>query len=220
MSRRNNVHVNPTDLDLKRLHSTMIQEQIIERDIACEKTIKAMRKVPRHRFLPQSMWGHAYDDRPQTIGHGQTISQPYIVALMTSQFGHLPKGSRILEVGSGCGYQTAILVEMGFEVHSIEIVPALAEQSQRVLMDIGLIPTVLTNADGKLGIPESAPFDGIIAAACGEEIPQQWTKQLADGGVIVAPVEGERSQILVRIDRIGDKMNRRILCGVRFVKLV
>jgi protein-L-isoaspartate(D-aspartate) O-methyltransferase len=198
----------------------MIQEQIIERGISCQKTIEGMRKVPRHRFLPQSMWSHAYDDRPQTIGHGQTISQPYIVALMTSQFGHLPKGSRILEVGSGCGYQTAILVEMGFEVHSIEIVPALAEQSQKVLKELGLMPTAIINADGKLGIPESAPFNGIIAAACGDDIPSQWIEQLAAGGVIVAPIEGKRRQLLIRIDHDGQKLKRSLLCTVRFVKLI
>ena len=198
----------------------MIQEQIIERDIVCDKTIAAMRNVPRHRFLPESMWGRAYDDHPQTIGHGQTISQPYIVSLMTSQFGHLPKGSRILEVGSGCGYQTAILVEMGFEVYAIEIVPALADLSQKILEELDLMPAAIIKADGKLGIPESAPFDGIIAAACGENIPRQWTEQLAPDGVIVAPVEGKRSQLLIRIDHRDQKLKRSLLSTVRFVKLV
>ena len=143
-----------------------------------------------------------------------------MVALMTSQFGHLQKGSRLLEIGSGCGYQTAILVEMGFEVHSIEIIPELFERSKETLEALNMMPSSLTLADGKRGKEDSAPFDGIIAAACGYSIPHPWTEQMADGGLLVAPVEGDNNQVLVRIQRIGNEFVSEEICGVRFVPLV
>jgi protein-L-isoaspartate(D-aspartate) O-methyltransferase len=198
----------------------MIQKQIIKRGISSKRTLSAMRTVLRHAFLPPKIWIQAYDDSPQSIGHGQTISQPYIVALMTSQFESLPKGSKILEIGSGCGYQTALLVEMGFEVHSIEIVPKLAKESQQILAQLSLLPASLTNGDGRLGLPEVAPFSGILAAACGEAIPDTWLQQLATPGIIVAPIEGERCQQLIRIENTEQgKTIRKDICPVRFVKL-
>jgi protein-L-isoaspartate(D-aspartate) O-methyltransferase len=220
MWRKRNIHPNPNDEDLVELHHAMVREQIIERGITCEKTIAAMSAIERHRFLPKEMNGIAYDDSPQPIGLGQTISQPYMVALMTSQFGHLPEGSRILEIGSGCGYQTAILVEMGFEVHAIEIVPELYERSKKTLETLDLIPASLTLADGKRGKADSAPFDGIIAAACGPSIPYPWTEQMDDNAIIVAPVDGENNQVLVRIQRTSEEFLREEICGVRFVPLV
>ncbi|MAJ50170.1 MAG: protein-L-isoaspartate O-methyltransferase [Flammeovirgaceae bacterium] len=220
MWRRRNVHSNPSDEDLKQLQQVMVREQIAGRGITCKNTISAISAIPRHRFLPKEMHGIAYDDSPQSIGLGQTISQPYMVALMTSQFGHLPKGSRILEIGSGCGYQTAILVEMGFEVHAIEIIPELFEFSKNTLRALNLMPASLTLADGKRGKADSAPFDGIIAAACGASIPHLWTEQMADGALIVAPVEDENNQMLVRIQRINEEYFREDICGVRFVPLV
>ena len=220
MWRKRNVHPNPSDEDLAELHHVMVDEQIAGRGITCEKTIAAMRAIARHQFLPKDMHGIAYDDSPQPIGLGQTISQPYMVALMTSQFGHLPEGSRILEIGSGCGYQTAILVEMGFEVHAIEIVPGLYERSKNTLDALNLMPASLTLADGKRGKADSAPYDGIIAAACGPSIPHPWTEQMAEGAIIVAPVEGENNQVLVRIHRTGEGFLREDICGVRFVPLV
>tara|TARA_B100000459_G_scaffold47731_1_gene25104 strand:+ start:2665 stop:3327 length:663 start_codon:yes stop_codon:yes gene_type:complete len=220
MWRKRNVHPNPSDEDLAELHHVMVNEQIAGRGITCEKTIAAMRTIARHQFLPKEMHGIAYDDSPQSIGLGQTISQPYMVALMTSQFGHLAEGSRILEIGSGCGYQTAILVEMGFNVHAIEIVPGLYERSKNTLEALNLMPASLTLADGKRGKADSAPFDGIIAAACGYSIPHPWTEQMAEGALLVAPVEGDNNQVLVRIQRIGDELVRKEICGVRFVPLV
>tara|TARA_B100001750_G_C15301252_1_gene492400 strand:- start:79 stop:744 length:666 start_codon:yes stop_codon:yes gene_type:complete len=220
MSRGRNVSNNLDDDALNTLREVMIQEQIIDRGVASERTIAAMRVVPRHVFLPQQMWSNAYDDRPHPIGHGQTISQPYIVSLMTSQLDSLPIGCRILEIGSGCGYQTAILVEMGFEVHSIEIVPELAQRSKQILEELSLLPASITNGDGRLGLPEIAPFSGILAAACGEEIPETWLKQQATPGIIVAPVEGKRNQHLIRIDNTeSDGAIQRVICPVRFVKL-
>jgi protein-L-isoaspartate(D-aspartate) O-methyltransferase len=198
----------------------MIQKQIIKRGITSKRTISAMRAVPRHAFLPQKMWSHAYDDCPQSIGHGQTISQPYIVSLMTSQFESLPKGSKILEIGSGCGYQTALFVEMGFEVHSVEIVPKLAKRSQQILAQLSLLPSSLTNGNGRLGLPGIAPFSGILAAACGEAIPETWLQQLASPGIIIAPIEGEMNQQLTRIEKNEQgKTTQKDICPVRFVKL-
>ena len=220
MSRKKNVHPNPSAEDLQRLHHIMVLEQIVGRGITCEHTITAMKAIPRHHFLPDSMNGIAYDDCPHSIGLGQTISQPYMVALMTSQFGHLPKGSRILEIGSGCGYQTAILVSMGFEVHSIEIVSELFERSKNTLRELNLLPASISLADGKIGKAEYAPFDGIIAAACGDSIPKPWIEQMADGACLVAPVEGENSQVLIRSHRDGEELITEEICAVRFVRLI
>ena len=199
----------------------MVQQQIIERDITSSRTIEAMKAVPRHVFLPHSLWGRAYDDRPQQIGHDQTISQPYIVSLMTSQFDSVLEGGRILEIGSGCGYQTALLIHMGFEVHSVEIVPELARLSEKILAKLGLSPASLTVGDGRLGLPDLAPFSGLLAAACAADIPDQWLQQLATPGVIVAPVEGRDRQILVRLEKNdrGSELKRTILAPVRFVPL-
>jgi protein-L-isoaspartate(D-aspartate) O-methyltransferase len=218
--RRRNVNPNPNTEDLVQLHHAMVREQIVQRGISCEHTVAAMSAVPRHCFLPEKMKGMAYDDCPHPIGFGQTISQPYMVALMTSQFGHLPKGSRILEVGSGCGYQTAILVKMGFEVHSIEIVPELFQYSMETLGALNLLPKSLSLADGKKGKADAAPFDGIIAAACGNSIPSPWIEQMTDNALLVAPVEGENNQVLVRIHLDGSDIIREKICNVRFVRLV
>jgi len=213
---------NPDRDDLTRLHESMIKEQIIERGINSPRTVEAMREVPRHPFLPQSQWGHAYDDKPQPIGHGQTISQPYIVSLMTSQFESLPEGSRILEIGSGCGYQTAILVHMGFEVHSIEIVQELMTRSEATLAKLGLSPYSQKRGDGRLGIPGAAPFSGVIAAACASELPTAWTEQLGVPGILVAPVQGRKGQILVRLQKHSEDVfpSQEKIASVRFVKLI
>ena len=220
MSRRRNVLKNLDDPALTAHREMMIQKQIIKRGISSKRALSAMRTVPRHAFLPPKIWSQAYDDCPQSIGHGQTISQPYIVSLMTSQFESLPIGSKILEIGSGCGYQTALLVEMGFEVHSIEIVPKLAKESQQILAQLSLLPASLTNGDGRLGLPEVAPFSGILAAACGEAIPDTWLQQLAAPGIIIAPIEGENNQQLIRIEKTEQgKTIRKEICPVRFVKL-
>ena len=213
----------PPNLDDEPLHSlreAMVNGQIKDRGITAKRTIAAMRRVPRHAFLPRQMSNNAYDDNPHPIGFGQTISQPYIVALMTSQLESLPVGSKILEIGSGCGYQTAILVEMGFDVHSIEIVPELVERSENILSNLDLSPVSITNGDGKLGLPQIAPFSGIIAAACGDVIPENWLNQLATPGIIVAPVEGKKNQHLIRIDNTErDGAIQQVICPVRFVRL-
>jgi len=199
----------------------MIDSQILSRGVRGIRTIYAMRSVPRHAFLTDYGLQEAYSDRPLRIGNGQTISQPYIVALMTSQFENLPPGTKIMEIGSGCGYQTAILVQMGFEVHSIEILPKLIEKSTKALRDLRLSPESISCSDGRAGLESKAPFTGIIAAACAEEIPSEWLNQLQCGGVIIAPIGSKNDQNLVRLDKISNtNVSTEELCPVRFVPLV
>ena len=199
----------------------MLSRQITARGIVATRTIGAMREVPRHAFLPEHSLKTAYRDRPQRIGHGQTISQPYIIALMTSQLEELPQGSRLLEIGSGCGYQTAILVQMGFEVHALDIVPELVERSSEVLRELDLSPTSLACGDGRSGLPSIAPFSGVVSAACANEVPVTWLDQLSAGGIIVTPIGTRGNQNLVRIDKSADgEVSTKTLCPVRFVPLV
>ena len=197
----------------------MVSDQITRRGIEAVRTIKAMRSVDRRAFVPRDISHHAFEDRPLAIGLGQTISQPYIVALMTSQFEDLPSGSKILEVGAGSGYQTAVLVAMGFEVHAIELEAKLVRRARRVLASLGLSPTTLIAGDGRQGLPNHAPFDGIIAAACADGLPSPWKGQTNLNGRLVAPVETSQGQVLRRFDRVGNNWNESDLCNVLFVPL-
>lgn len=199
----------------------MVLEQIAQRDITDERVLKAMQKIPRHFFVPDEMKKMAHDDNPLPIGHEQTISQPYMVAAMTTLLTRLiPDGSKVLEIGSGSGYQTAILVHMGYEVHSIELVPELLEQSKKVLQKLDLMPASMTCGDGHLGIKEEAPYDGIIAAACAKTLPKAWKQQIGEGGVIVAPVNTLTGQHLCRWQKQQGKLNKEKVMVVRFVPLV
>ena len=167
----------------------MVAQQLVARGIHATSVLDAMREIPRHRFMPQDAASISYRDHPVSIGEGQTISQPHVIAIMSSRFADLAKGAKILEIGSGSGYQTAILVHMGFEVHAVELLPNLAKRAEPLLEELGLSPASMTVGDGHLGLPEQAPFDGIIAAACAKRLPKQWAKQLAPGGIIVAPIQ-------------------------------
>ena len=197
----------------------MVSDQISRRGIEAIRTTKAMRSVDRRAFVPRDMSQHAFEDRPLAIGLGQTISQPYIVALMTSQFEDLPTGSKILEVGAGSGYQTAVLVAMGFEVHAIELEAKLVRRARRVLHSLGLSPSTLIAGDGRQGLPNHAPFDGVIAAACADGLPSSWKDQAGLNGRLVAPVETAQGQVLRRFDRVGNDWKESDLCGVLFVPL-
>lgn len=197
----------------------MVNNQITRRGIDAVRTLEAMRCVDRRVFVPKAVSPHAFEDRPLSIGHGQTISQPYIVALMTSQFEDLPRGSKILEIGAGSGYQTAILVAMGFEVHAIELEPKLVREARRTLHSLDMLPSTLVAGDGRLGLLTHAPFDGVIAAACAVGVPSSWKAQSGPCGRIVAPVETSSGQSLLRFDRGGDGWKQRDLCEVLFVPL-
>ncbi len=180
--------VGPLDLRDGRVadRERMVEDQIVRRGVEDPAVLAAMRAVPRHLFVPEEFRNVAYGDHPLPIGHGQTISQPYIVALMTEALGVAP-GARVLEVGTGSGYQAAVLAEMGIEVYTIEIIPELAERADEVLRALGYDVETRVG-DGYFGWPEEAPFDAIIVTAAPDHVPRPLTDQLAPGAAIVIPV--------------------------------
>jgi protein-L-isoaspartate(D-aspartate) O-methyltransferase len=185
------------------------------------RVLEAVARVPRHLFVPEWLRGEAESDHPLPIGHGQTISQPFVVAYMTERLG-LTGTERVLEVGTGSGYQTALLAHLAREVHSIEIVPELAERARRVLLEVlGLEGVRLHLGDGSLGWPEAAPYDRILVTAAPEEVPPALVEQLSPGGRMILPVGGEAdSQVLRLVERGNDgTMSVRDLLPVRFVPL-
>lgn len=176
----------PEQYDRGEERSRMVEEQIVGRGVTDPAVLEAMRAVPRHRFVGDEYQDAAYDDHPLPIGYGQTISQPFIVALMSEALAVEP-GAKLLEIGTGSGYQAAVLAEMGFEVYTIEIIPELAEQAQAVLLELGY--EVATRVDdGYFGWQEEAPFDGIIVTAAPDHVPQPLLEQLAPGAAMVVPV--------------------------------
>lgn len=195
----------------------MVKSQIEARGITDEATLKAMHKVPRHYFVPEEMIEYAYFDRPLPIGQDQTISQPYIVAYMTATI--LPKpGMKVLEVGSGSGYQAAVLAEIVDEVYTIEIIPELAQKAANTLDSLGYNNVTIRAGDGYQGWKEHAPFDAIIVTAALDHIPQELIKQLKDGGSLVMPVgEDGKTQALKLLKKNGSKTTERTLMLVRFV---
>ena len=182
------------------------------------RVLEAMRKVPRHRFMPESQRAHAYDDRPLPIAHGQTISQPYIVALM-SELADVKPGDTVLEVGTGSGYQAAVLAEMGVKVFSIEIIEPLAKQATATLSELGYGNKVeVRHGDGYAGWPERAPFDAVIVTAAPPKIPKPLKRQLKVGGRLVIPV-GKHYQSLIRVTRTKDGFREESVIPVRFVPM-
>ncbi len=198
----------------------MVQEQIIARDVNDTATLRAMRKVPRHQFVPPGQIENAYGDFPLPIGEGQTISQPYIVALMT-ELAKPRKGQRILEVGTGSGYQAAVLAEIVDSVFTIEIVPELARSAGDRLRRLGYRNILVRLGDGYLGWPEHAPFDAILVTAAAEHVPQPLVDQLKDGGLMVIPVgEVWAIQTLMLLRKQGKKIVSEEKIPVRFVPLI
>ncbi len=207
-------------VDLYRLaRERMVETQIKARGIKDERVLKAMLKVPRHLFVDEALRDQAYGDFPLPIGEGQTISQPYIVALMTEAL-ELKGSERILEVGTGSGYQTAILAELALWVYTIERFPTLLERAKKVLTELGYKNISFKLDDGTLGWKEVSPFDAIIVTAASPDIPQPLVEQLAEGGRIVIPVGDEFSQTLIKGVKRGGKLHTKALEAVRFVKLV
>ncbi|HKX00797.1 MAG TPA: protein-L-isoaspartate(D-aspartate) O-methyltransferase [Bryobacteraceae bacterium] len=199
----------------------MVAEQIEGRGVANPDVLRAMRAVPRHLFVPEDRRAYAYADTPLPIGHGQTISQPYIVAFMT-ELVEPAKGQRVLEIGAGSGYQAAVLSELAGEVFTIEIVPELARSAAERLASLGYRNVTVRQGDGYLGWPERAPFDRIILTAAPPEIPHALIDQLKPGGRLVAPVgENAGEQKLVVVDKGRDgKLRRRSVLAVAFVPMV
>jgi len=199
------------------LREGMVRRQVEARGVRDPAVLAAIRSVPRHLFVPEARRAHAYDDAPQVIGDGQTISQPYIVALMTELLEVRP-GERVLEIGTGSGYQAAVLSAMGVEVDSMEIRPDLCRRAQKTLTDLGYVNVHVRCGDGYGGWPEDAPFDGIVVTAAPERIPEPLIEQLADGGHMVIPV-GSFYQELKVITRQGDESTERSVIPVRFVPM-
>lgn len=197
----------------------MVETQIRSRGVTDPAVLRAMETVPRHRFVPPEYWHQAYADHPLPIGHGQTISQPYIVALMT-QLLRLSPTDRVLEVGTGCGYQSSILAEIVQEVHTVEIIAELAEQARDRLEELGYANVHVHEGDGYEGWPENAPYDGVIVTAAAPEIPPPIVEQMAEGGRLVIPV-GTRMgfQELLLLEKERGKLRRTHCGGVLFVPL-
>jgi protein-L-isoaspartate(D-aspartate) O-methyltransferase len=185
--------------------------------IRSEIVLEAMRTVPRHAFVPETLRRHAYEDTPLPIGHGQTISQPYIVAFMTELLDLRP-GQKVLEIGTGSGYQAAVLAQLTPEVYTIEIIEALADGAARALRDQGYVRVGTKHADGYHGWPEHAPFDAIIVTAAAPFVPEPLKQQLRDGGRLILPV-GDDAQELVVVTRRGEAFVERRVLPVRFVPM-
>ncbi len=195
----------------------MVQEQIEARGVRNAAVLAAMRRVPRHEFMPENVRPLAYYDRPVPIGLGQTISQPYIVALMT-ELAAVGRGSRVLEIGTGSGYQAAVLAELGTDVYSIEILAPLRERAVEILARLGYGQVKTRVGDGYLGWPEAAPFDAIIVTAAPARVPEPLKQQLKVGGRLVLPV-GRVDQELEVITRTAVGFSERSVIPVRFVPM-
>ncbi len=200
-----------------RLRDAMVRQQIEARGVHHRPTLEAMRKVPRHEFVPPGQRAGAYADHPLPIGHRQTISQPYIVAFMTEAL-DLEAGDRVLEVGTGSGYQAAVLAEIVEEVYTIEIVEPLARESGERLKRLGYTNVHVRAGDGYRGWPERAPFDAIIVTAAAPRIPEALKEQLASGGRLIIPV-GDDVQELRLLTRRGDRFEEKSVLPVRFVPM-
>ncbi|MBC8249181.1 MAG: protein-L-isoaspartate(D-aspartate) O-methyltransferase [Anaerolineales bacterium] len=217
MLRRGKARSSSTDHEKEREH--MVESQLVRRGIKDKRVLDAMRQVPRHLFVPKDMRDLAYCDGPLPIGQGQTISQPYIVALMTELL-ELAGQEKVLELGTGSGYQAAILSRLVCQVYSVERHAALAEQAEKVLSQLGYDNVMISVGDGTLGWPEHSPYEAIIVTAAAPDIPQPLTDQLTDGGHLVAPVGSRWSQVLVKVKRQGETLVREHLTAVAFVPLV
>ncbi len=197
----------------------MVDQQIRIRGVVDPRVLAAVRQVPRHLFIPQHLWEQAYNDYPLPIGADQTISQPYIVALMTEIL-ELKETDRVLELGTGSGYQAAILAELAAEVYSIDRMGDLANRARQVLDSLGYTNVQIRVGDGTLGWPEAAPFEGIIVTAGAPKVPRPLTEQLALGGRLVIPVGDMFSQTLTCVRKTEAGLKFEYHGGCRFVRLI
>ena len=210
----------PDAQNFKRNRQRMVADQIMARGIADERVLAAMSAVPRHFFVDEAMAAEAYEDHPLPIGLGQTISQPYVVALM-SQLLEAAPGMKVLEIGTGSGYQAAVLSEMGLDVYSVERMRDLHLRTSALLRKLRYFHIACRLGDGTLGWPEEAPFARILVTAGGPFIPEPLLEQLADPGILLMPVGARASeQQLVRVYKQDGKINRENLGAVSFVDLV
>jgi protein-L-isoaspartate(D-aspartate) O-methyltransferase len=198
----------------------MVREQIASRGVGAAAVLEAMRSVPRHEFVPVEQREQAYEDHPLPIGYGQTISQPYIVALMSELLEVTPE-HRVLEIGCGSGYQAAVLSRLAKQVFTIELIPELARTARARLARLGYGNVTVRQGDGYRGWPEQAPFDRIMMTAAPEDVPAVLVQQLRPGGKLVGPTGGAGAQELIVLDKSADgKVRRRTAAPVRFVPMV
>lgn len=197
----------------------MVEQQLRGRGIRDERVLAAMARVPRHEFVPPEHREEAYDDHPIAIGEGQTISQPFVVAAMLEALALRPDDV-VLEVGTGSGYETAVLAELTRRVYSVERIASLAERARAVLERLGYSNVTVVQGDGSQGLPEAAPFDAIVVAAAAPRVPQPLMDQLREGGRLVVPVGTGFAQALQLVRKIGSAATVMYLDGVRFVPLI
>ncbi|MCB0196229.1 MAG: protein-L-isoaspartate(D-aspartate) O-methyltransferase [Anaerolineae bacterium] len=207
--------------NLEEARSQMVEEQLVKRHINDPRVLAAMRNIPRHRFVEEKLWKAAYRDKPLPIGYGQTISQPYMVAFMTQAL-NLPndRPTTVLEVGTGSGYQAAILSQIATQVYSVERIAPLAEKVMGLLPELNIHNVEIKITDGGYGWPEHAPYDGIVVTAAAPEIPPPLTAQLKDGASLVVPVGPKQRQFLLRLQRQGNDIVEENLVPVAFVPLL
>ena len=208
-----------TEEGYAELRHAMVETQIRKRGIRDERVLQAMRNVPRHEFVTAEWKNEAYSDEALPIGDGQTISQPYIVAVMCAAL-RLEGKESVLEIGTGCGYQAAVLSCLAREVHTVECRAELASAAGERLQSLGYGNVHVHRADGSLGLAEYAPFDGIVVAAAAPHVPEPLTRQLAEGGRMIVPVGGEEHQVLMLLTRHGEKLSSERREPCRFVPLL
>lgn len=208
------------EADFSLARERMVKTQLIPRGIKDRRVLTAMKKVPRHRFVEEALWGEAYNDHPLPIGHNQTISQPYIVALMTEAL-ELSGDENTLEIGTGSGYQTAILAELSRKVHTVERIRPLMTRARNTLAELEYTNILFKAFDGTLGWDEHAPYDAIIVTAGAPRIPEPLLEQLAVGGRLVIPVGNRFSQDMIRVTcKEKGVFTRKEFGGCRFVDLI
>jgi protein-L-isoaspartate(D-aspartate) O-methyltransferase len=207
-------------VDPVRMRQRMVNEQIIARGITDARVLAAMREVPRHLFVQEALARQAYMDNSLPIGEGQTISQPYTVALM-SELLQVEPSMRVLEIGTGSGYQAAVLARMGADVYTVERIPKLCQAARERLLSQGYYSAHVKLDDGTMGWPSAAPFERILVTAGGPEVPAPLVEQLAEGGRLVIPVGTSRNaQCLLLVERVNGQVRQTEICGVQFVDLV
>jgi protein-L-isoaspartate(D-aspartate) O-methyltransferase len=206
-------------VDLASERQRMVQEQLMPRGVHDERVLAAMSKVPREEFVPQDSLGGSYTDQPLPIGYGQTISQPYIVAFMTEQL-HPSSSDRVLEIGTGSGYQAAVLAELVAEVYSIEIIEPLARTAEATLQRLGYKNVQVKVGDGYKGWPEHAPFDAITVTCAPDHVPKPLIDQLKEGGRMIIPVGSFGDQELYLLEKKNGELRRSAVLPVRFVPML
>jgi protein-L-isoaspartate(D-aspartate) O-methyltransferase len=205
--------------DYRLARERMVKNQLIPRGIADENVLQTMGKIQRHLFVEEALAGEAYNDHPLPIGYKQTISQPYIVALMTEAL-ELTEKDKVLEIGTGSGYQTAILAELSANVYTVERIEPLLERSKNLLLSLGYRNIYFKAYDGTFGWADFAPFDAIMVTAGAPKVPEPLLKQLADGGRMIIPIGNKYSQDLIKVTRAKDRFVEENLGGCRFVDLI